>query len=77
MLNKERDSGRNEVRELRGKRAKLEREARSAEWESKRKEEKEAEGPPPLPFAEDLQCAGIFSNSGNIFPGSVQRSTSW
>lgn len=44
-----------QVRELRGKRAKLEREARSAEWESKRKEEKEAEGPPPLPFAEDLQ----------------------
>merc|ERR1719473_2199940 len=44
-----------EVRELRGKRAKIEREARNAEWEEKRKEEKEAEGPPPLPFAEDLQ----------------------
>merc|ERR1719321_526276 len=44
-----------QVRELRGKRAKLEREARNAEWEEKRKEEKEAEGPPPLPFAEDLQ----------------------
>jgi len=43
------------VRELRGKRAKLEREARQAEWDEKRKEEKEAEGPPPLPFAEDLQ----------------------
>merc|ERR1719218_283801 len=41
-----------QVRELRGKRAKLEREARQAEWDEKRKEEK---GPPPLPFAEDLQ----------------------
>merc|ERR1719174_2503219 len=39
-----------EVRELRGKRAKLEREARNAEWDEKRKQ-----GPPPLPFAEDLQ----------------------
>jgi len=44
-----------EVRELRGKRAKLEREARNEEWEARRKEEKEQEGPPPLPFAEDLQ----------------------
>jgi len=43
------------VRELRGKRAKLEREARQAEWDETRKAEKEAEGPPPLPFAEDLQ----------------------
>ena len=53
-------SRRNEVRELRGKRAKLEREARQAEWDEKRKEEKEAEGPPPLPFAEDLQSAGMI-----------------
>jgi len=43
-----------QVRQIRNDRGRIERDIRNAEWESKKNEEKEEEGPPPAPFAMDL-----------------------
>jgi uncharacterized coiled-coil DUF342 family protein len=44
----------NEARQIRGERARLERESREKEWEERRKTEMPDEGPKALPYADDL-----------------------
>merc|ERR1719379_2597128 len=44
----------NEARQIRGERARLEREQREKEWEERRKTEMPDEGPKALPYADDL-----------------------
>lgn len=45
----------NEVRALRGERARIERKQRNDEWETLKKAERAEDGPAALPFADDLQ----------------------
>lgn len=63
------DAYMNEVRALRAERSKLERAERQKEWDAEKTAEKEAEGPPPAPFAEDLQYLGnLVKYCGDLKP---------
>lgn len=74
LTNRAYNAYQNEVRQVRGERARLERQAREEEWKAHNKAEKEAEGPPPAPFTTELtELDNMLKHFKSLLPTEVAK----